>query len=50
MKITYEGVTDAPHFHRYKNAEVIQINIECDCGCKERRFIILEKNKADKDD
>lgn len=48
MKITYKGVKEESRFRGYKNAEIIQIDIECDCGCKEKRFIIVEKNKGDK--
>lgn len=42
MKITYNNVTDAPHFHDYKNAFVIQIEVECDCGEKAKDYILIE--------
>lgn len=42
MKITITDITGVPPFHLYKNAKVLLLDIECECGERARKTYIVE--------
>lgn len=43
MKVEITDATGFPPYHEYKNALVLVLDIECECGAKDRKILILDK-------
>lgn len=48
MQIIVKDITGFPPYHKYKNAIVLQFEIECNCGKKCKKTFILEDKKEQK--
>lgn len=42
MKVIITDITGVPPFHLYKNARVLLLDIECECGEHARKTYIIE--------
>ena len=43
MQVLVKDITGFPPYHKYKNARVLQFDIECNCGKKCKKTFIFEE-------
>lgn len=48
MKVKITDATGIPPYHEYKNALVLVLDIECECGAKDRKVYLLDKKGVNK--
>lgn len=46
MQILVRDITGFPPYNEYKNAIVLQFEIECNCGKKCKKTFVLEDKKS----